>query len=105
MASCNGGPAFPCPIDCKEAEMGATLRDYFAIHAKLDEDDFPDSIGANSVVAGFEPPKDKNGSYRSTEDPIGWLKWCATLEAKIRYIKADAMLAEREKHLASTPSA
>lgn len=103
MKASDGGPAQE-DVDTR-ATQGMSLRDWFAGTIKITEDDFPDSTEANNVVVGFNCPKDRTGDYRSTEDPIAWLKWVAALEAKIRYIKADAMVAEREKQVASSPTA
>lgn len=79
MASCNGGLAFPCPIDCKETEMGMSLRDWFA---------------GQALIAVF------SGAERND----GWDERTAKVNAGFAYELADAMIAEREKHLASTPS-
>lgn len=74
-----------------------TLRDYFAVHAKITEDDFADSTEANDKIAGFAGPFSETGSRTSTADPIAWVRWCAAVEARIRYEKADAMLRARKR--------
>jgi hypothetical protein len=43
--------------------------------------------------AGKRPEKDR------VSDPVGWELWQATWQAKIRFIRADAMLAARKGDL------
>jgi hypothetical protein len=60
-----------------------TLRDYAAIHA----DGLDDEADA-SYAAVFNPdPQPDNGDY------LGWAKWLAKADARMRYIRADAMIA------------
>lgn len=91
MKKNDGGPAFPNPNDCKLGEEGMSLRDYFAATVAISENDFPDLPVASSKMIGSLCPNN------STENPEEWVRWVAAVEALIRYAKADAMLAEREK--------
>ena len=99
MSKPNGGPAFPATylwFDEEQAEIAATgtqagmsLRDALAMHIDLG------SLGSVSnakfaVALVGEPP-------HYEEEPEAYLDWYVRFEARIRYAKADAMLAEREK--------
>ena len=83
-----GGPAFPSVLYTHEKgpnhhDEGMTLRDYAAIHA----DGLDDEADA-SYAAVFNPdPQPDNGDY------LGWAKWLAKADARMRYIRADAMIA------------
>ena len=87
-----GGPAFPGPCFSEGGHhtghaMGMTLRDYAAIHA----DGLDDEADA-SYAAVFNPdPQPDNGDY------LGWAKWLAKADARMRYIQADAMIAARDE--------
>jgi len=84
-----GGPAFPS--DCifengvvaKKPFEGMTLRDYAAIHdAGMDVD------ASDIFAAAFNPdPKPDK------DDWLAWAKWFAKADARLRYIRADAMIA------------
>ena len=93
----DGGPAFPragFDIDMgsqsdayTEPQHGMTLRDYAAIHLNFDEDDYPSTVGACAKVLGIT-----EGEYKK----LGTGAWMS-VEAKMRYQKADAMLKAREE--------
>jgi hypothetical protein len=86
----DGGPAFPVPEP--GLECGMTLLDYFAIHADMREliepDGFIPQRLALAVMGGENPPNWDSEQVAATQ----W--WCEA-EAKIRYIKAHAMLRAR----------
>ena len=64
-----------------------TLRDYAAIHA-----DGPDVDADASYAAVFNhDPTPEKGDY------LGWAKWLAKADARLRYIRADAMIAARDE--------
>ena len=87
-----GGPAFPATENHEYFGLadfkGMTLRDYAAFHADgLDED------ADAKYAAVFNPdPKPYNADY------LGWAKWFAKADARLRYIRADAMIAARDKY-------
>jgi len=85
----SSGPAFPVPIgvDIDIARAGMTLRDWFAGQVDVSGDYCSHIMEA---VVGRKSPT-------WGDDPIGYLKYTAEFEAALRGIKADAMLAEREK--------
>jgi hypothetical protein len=91
----NGGPAFPGETVVRTGvhsttrvnNSGMSLRDYAAIHAHIASDELSVSI-AEALMGG------KVISY--VQDPIAAVKWWAIAEAKLRIIKADAMLSARE---------
>ncbi len=108
MTQNDGGPAYPTP--CGHASVtehqpghgdvtrtvevcktGMSKLEMFAKAAVIEEGDYPfDEWRQNWSWAGIDaPPK-----Y-----PVGMLKVraIATLEAKIKFIKAEAMLAEAER--------
>lgn len=80
----DGGPAF-CSAYGND---GISLRDWFAgtitVTARVV---FPDEAQAVKLLGSVCPDPD--------DDPAGWLAWVTKLEAHIRYVKADAMLARR----------
>ena len=86
-----GGPAFPATENHEYFGLadfqGMTLRDYAAIHADgLDEDTVSD------YAATFNrDPTPETGDY------LGWAKWFAKADARLRYIRADAMIAARDE--------
>lgn len=96
----DGGPAFPAPDAAKarfgdsnpDAFLGMSLRDYFAAKADI-RDDF-DSDGcidqrlAVALMDGETPPNWDN-------DYLEARVWWAKAESRLRYMKADAMIAAR----------
>lgn len=104
----DGGPAFGQVVELRcvrvdpegateyEPEVclhgGLTMRDYFAAHAdmrELIENDgyIPQRLALN-VMDGVEPPNWENNHLAASQ----W--WCEA-EARVRYMKADAMLRAR----------
>jgi hypothetical protein len=85
----NGGPAFACAAD-EGYQPGMSLRDYFAASVSFSyEEDLPPTHEKLVAFMGRDIP--------GVEDQEGRVKYYADVEAKIRGIKADAMLAERSK--------
>ena len=69
------------------ANHGMTLRDYFAAKAPMDKVNF-DSPNLAAEFAGLDSvPHDMDGMARMS----------ATIQAKLAYMWADALLAERDK--------
>ena len=88
----DGGSAFPVayhPEGNSADQPGMSLRDWLAGQEKLvHAEDF--SWEVCEALAGPRPTEDwKN-------NPLGWLRWSASWQAAIRYIRADAMLAARK---------
>ena len=84
-ATNDGGPAFPSACD-----DGMTLRDYFAANEKLTEWDGPEAIMPTSMAELL------TGSPKP-DSVIELFKWEAEWRAALKYIRADAMIAAREK--------
>lgn len=92
----DGGPAFPglrrhVSDNCFEpiSEGGMTLRDWFAGQERIDnEEDFGWPL--LEALAGPRP------SGTSGSNPLEWFHWSNTWQAKVRWARADAMLAARE---------
>lgn len=89
--------AFPLPLgdeQINERSAGMSLRDYFAAKADISSDIENDGcIGQRLAVAlmdGVYPPS-------WDDDYLAARIWWITAESRLRYIKADAMLAERAK--------
>ena len=71
---------------------GMTLRDWFAGQEQLSDCNDID-MGTFEALAGKRP----DGNL--TTNTIAWLEWEAAWRARIRYIRADAMLKAREEKL------
>ncbi len=99
----NGGPAFPqqvmysenhgfTPASAYTDETGVTVLDFFAAHEPLaDFDNGNATIAkklAEQLVGHGEPPG-------CLEFPLVALRWEAEWRAKLRYLRAEAMLAEK----------
>lgn len=88
----NGGPAFPYSDNgYLKSEDGMSLRDYMAIHSEVSGTDF----GSMENLAEFAGVS--RDDVPSSDDLERIIKLSAQAIAKLRYINADAMLAEREK--------
>ena len=76
-------------MDSDDTELTRTeLRDWFAGAINVDhEDESIDGLGPTTFAKAFGP---------QPKDPIEILWYWAMVEAKWRYMKADAMLAARE---------
>lgn len=97
----DGGPAFPSKMlvnrfateETAQQLIGAdgmSLRDWFAGMERMRSDeDFTWELC--EALAGPRPNKDRK------TDPVGWEIWRATWRAKIRFIRADAMLSARKE--------
>jgi hypothetical protein len=72
-----------------DPQPGMSLRDWFAGKEKISNDE-NFSWELCEALAGKMPEKDM------VSDPVGWEVWQATWQAKIRFIRADAMLAARK---------
>ena len=86
----DGGPAFPAPYN--NDGVGMSLRDWFAGQETLADLDHPEatiSPELTNALAGPRPDK------TFTEDPIAWTVWESNWRAKLKYIRADAMLKAR----------
>lgn len=95
----NGGPAFPVP-DSHHANgqvqyggYGMTLRDWFAGQETLSDYDHPDAWKSYDIVlVGV------NGPHPDPKtNPLGYYKWECEARAKLRLMRADAMLAARKE--------
>lgn len=87
----DGGPAFPSPDwngswAGPEANHGISTRDWFAGQASIGPDEPHADLAAG--LMGSDVP-----NWQA--DPVAASKWWAEAEAKLRFIKADAMLAAR----------
>ena len=93
-ATNDGGPAFPSNTSSSldAHQYGMMLRDYFAANETLLDWDQPDAsmpIESAEQIAGR--PRPSTGNY------VDVLLWEAEWRAALKYIRADAMLASREK--------
>lgn len=92
----DGGPAFPCEAlaDYRDTEAtkfkGMSLRDWFAGQEKIDHaEDFNWEVC--EALAGPRP----TGDWLT--NPLDWFRWEASWRAAMRYTRADAMLAARNR--------
>lgn len=100
----DGGPAFPTENERQVGHnewhyQGMTLRDYFAGQEQLSEWDGENAVPPNrmcEVLAGTMPAT-AGWSAKTEEEWLAILKWEATWRARLRYIRADAMLAARKE--------
>ena len=100
MNANTGGPAFPIPPfgtgdprdGLSTSWEGMTLRDWFAGNEQL-VDCVEISVPACEALAGKRP----DGTWK--DNPIALIEWEAAWRARIRYIRADAMLKAREAKL------
>ena len=100
MNANDGGPAFPQHgwssnpevLERMKTQGGMTLRDWFAGQEQLSDCNDID-MGTFEALAGKRP----DGNL--TTNTIAWLEWEAAWRARIRYIRADAMLKAREEKL------
>lgn len=88
MMKNDGGSAFPPSWRNAERDGmgGMTLRDYFATHS-------PEIIPNEATAEYWEAAMGR----KCPDDAVGKMQWWHELEAKQRYARADAMLAERSK--------
>ena len=100
MSKCDdGGPAFPYgqlnvetgqPIN-GVFSTGMSLLDWFAVQEKLGEDE-PGAKTATTLMGEACPEyvADQAGEMR-------WMKWWAEASARLRYMRAAAMVAEKRR--------
>lgn len=103
----DGGPAYPVcfqhrNLETEELEVsavnwGMSLRDWFAANEKLAEWDNPESVASNSMIEALAGPRPVKGWAAKTKDEwVEMLTWDATWRAKLKYLRADAMLKARD---------
>jgi len=88
----DGGQAFPIayPESHSIKVSGMSLRDWFAGQEKIDpSEEF--KLGLLEALAGPRPV----GSWSS--NPLAWFHWSNLWQAKIKFARADAMLAARKE--------
>lgn len=95
MTHNNGGPAFPAS---SAFFKGMTLRDYFAVKAPLSQE----CIGSIAYqIVGRKAPEWTEFMETNKDARIAYqwekLKYEMELDAALRFMWADAMLAAREK--------
>ena len=97
MSKNTGGPAFPesglsgMPNgEFIYGRAGMAMRDYFAANLPSDDDEDDFGIEIKVALVGRHCPL-------WSVDALGCLAWIAEWRAKWRYMRADAMLAERDK--------
>ena len=90
----DGGPISPVMGLGDRGEMvptgGLSIRDWLAGNERIGRDE-TFSWELCNALAGPRPDKDEK------TDPIGWEIWQATWQAKIKFIRAAAMLAARKE--------
>lgn len=94
-----GGPAFPVCFDHVESlseHPGMSLRDRFAAHETLSDHDHPDVLMPDKIAIALAGPRPEGDWFTNS---LEWLKWEALYRARLRYIRADAMLKAREVKL------
>lgn len=95
----DGGPAFPCPVEfdpngqlVSHGSFGMSLRDWFAGNETLSDYDHPASwdhyVAAINAINGPSPD--------CSIDPTGYYRWEFEARAKMKLMRADAMLAARK---------
>lgn len=97
----DGGPAFPADYEAEnsrpgsrawEQHPGMSLRDWFAGQETLSDYDHPDSWKHYGVIleaVSGRPPD-------AAAEPLSYFKWECEARAKIRFMRADAMIAARK---------
>lgn len=94
----DGGSAFPCEGGLDSglyADPGMSLRDWFAGHETLRDWDNPEVSMSQPFAEALTGEKRPEKS--SMEDPVANFKWEAKWRAALRYLRADAMIAARDK--------
>lgn len=80
----NNETAFPTNTELWEPTSGMMLRDYFASHIEIAIEEHPTLAG---MLMGRESPDQTNR--------VTYCEYWFEAEAKIRYMKADAMMKAR----------
>jgi hypothetical protein len=97
----DGGPAFARSSGPPQKEIntaahtGMSLRDWFAGQETLADFDQADAIISTALADKLAGPKPVGGW---TQNPVAMLQWEATWRAKIKLIRADAMIAARKEN-------
>lgn len=101
----DGGPAFPVcyqheNLETGEKEVtaafhGMSLRDWFAGQERLADYDHPEVIPNKEMCEALAGEKQPEGGWSGNR--IEMLRWEAKWMSAMKYIRADAMLAAREK--------
>jgi hypothetical protein len=91
----DGGPAFPNPALANEScsfssdVTGMTLRDWFAGQQQITDEELGEAKAA--TIMGSKPPA------WGPDTATACIEWWSAAEARLKYIKADAMIAARAK--------
>ena len=103
MRTNDGGPAFPSPDtvhpsgQVQYGSFGMTLRDFLASRESLSEwyttDGRGPTQGLAELLAGCKQPAAGGDAHNQME----WLIFEAKWRAAVKYLRADAMIAAREK--------
>lgn len=101
MSRDDGGPAFPHTQhrsdrdhQWQETVEGMSLRDYMATNLPLIADAIIEDVTSEQALAfGLPYPQTKDEG----SNPLAWVEWRAKIRARLRYIEADAMIAERSR--------
>lgn len=98
-AANDGGPAFPAQDWQAKGNHhpGMSLRDWFAGQETLADFDNPDATmprGMAEALAGR--PRPDHGAGNTRDQWLAMLQWDADWRARLKFIRADAMLRARE---------
>jgi hypothetical protein len=88
----NGGSAFPRVTYQGMCIPGMSLLDYFAAHDSLSDFEADCAVVSKELcvaLAGNSPSGDRR------TNPLEWFKWDSKLRAKMKFIRARAMLEAR----------
>ncbi len=84
--------AFPSPDDIASHYKGMSLLDYFAAHELLTEYEQSETHYPPRLAEALGGPR-PTGNWDT--NAVEFFKWDATIRAKMRYIRAQAMLKVR----------
>lgn len=97
MSRDDGGQAFPSiqfhsgrGHNWQESIEGMSLRDYIATNVAIPSNDSLELLTAEQAAAIGCP-------FPTEDKPAGWMLWAAAVRSKLRYVEADAMIAERSR--------
>ena len=100
----DGGPAFPQSLvkddegnihsgrDKHLRDCGMSLRDYLASKETLS--DFDAEQMSDKIINALATEPKPEGSW--SDNPLEWIRWEAGWRARLKYIRADAMIKARE---------
>lgn len=106
MSANDGGPAFPTvPKNHGYDESqgtgsgpGMSLRVWLAAQEQVSEWDHPEAVAPNGMCEALAGPRPGHGwDCKTPEQWIAMLEWEALWRAKIKLIRADAMLKARNQ--------